>query len=60
MRDTVNPKDIFQDVVHNFSSRYRGYAQYHNVQVSDTFALRVTIFKLLYNKYLIIYILIFV
>ena len=33
MRDTVNPKDIFQDVVHNFSSRYRGYAQYHNVQV---------------------------
>ena len=34
MRDTVNPSDIFQDVVHNFSSRYRGYAQYHNVQVS--------------------------
>ena len=34
MKDTVNPKDIIQDVVHNFSSRYRGYAQYHNIQVS--------------------------
>ena len=33
MKDTVNPKDIIQDVVHNFSSRYRGYAQYHNIQV---------------------------
>jgi len=33
MRDTVNPKDIVEDVIHNFSSRYRGYAQYHNVQV---------------------------
>lgn len=32
MRDTVNPKDIVEDVIHNFSSRYRGYAQYHNVQ----------------------------
>jgi len=32
MKDTVNPKDIIQDVVHNFSSRYRGYAQYHNIQ----------------------------
>ena len=34
MKDTVNPKDIIQDVVHNFSSRYRGYAQYHNIQVN--------------------------
>ena len=34
MRDTVNPKDIVEDVIHNFSSRYRGYAQYHNVQVA--------------------------
>jgi len=36
MRDTVNPKDILEDVVHNFSSRYRGYAQYHNVQVLNS------------------------
>ena len=34
MKDTVNPTDIIQDVVHNFSSRYRGYAQYHNIQVN--------------------------
>ncbi|CBY15306.1 unnamed protein product [Oikopleura dioica] len=38
VQDTVNPKDIFQDVVHNFSSRYRGYAQYHNVQVNEPLA----------------------
>ena len=38
VQDTVNPKDIFQDVVHNFSSRYRGYAQYHNVQVIKWFS----------------------
>lgn len=38
VQDTVNPRDIFQDVVHNFSSRYRGYAQYHNVQVSEGLA----------------------
>jgi len=37
MKDTVNPKDIIQDVVHNFSSRYRGYAQYHNIQVDIIF-----------------------
>ena len=37
MKDTVNPKDIIQDVVHNFSSRYRGYAQYHNIQVNIIF-----------------------
>ena len=37
MKDTVNPKDIIQDVVHNFSSRYRGYAQYHNIQVNMVF-----------------------
>jgi hypothetical protein len=36
MRDTVNPSDILQDVVHNFSSRYRGYAQYHNVQLASS------------------------
>ena len=39
MRDTVNPKDIVEDVIHNFSSRYRGYAQYHNVQVANLFFL---------------------
>lgn len=35
MRDTLNPKDVFEDVIHNFSSKYRGYAQYHNFDNED-------------------------
>ena len=45
MKDTVNPKDIIQDVVHNFSSRYRGYAQYHNIQVAFVFTVKIPDFE---------------
>jgi len=50
MKDTVNPKDIIQDVVHNFSSRYRGYAQYHNIQVSFSLFTSIKIWNYFYAE----------
>lgn len=30
LRETINPRDVFQDAIHNFSNKYKHYIQHSN------------------------------